>query len=117
MIMEHKFTVQDKKYGKATFVIVDVGGQRELRERWSNALHSFSAIIFLTAVSEYDQTLRESSETVSFLWKIWDLNLEFDLIELPQLKNLPKSLEKPKKCLKALKFEFFKINSNLFSNF
>lgn len=65
--MEHKFPVEDKKYGKATFVIVDVGGQRDLRERWTNALHSFSSIIFLTAVSEYDQTLRENSEIVSVL--------------------------------------------------
>lgn len=41
------------------FVMVDVGGQRSERRKWLHCFDNVKAILFLVAISEYDQVLME----------------------------------------------------------
>lgn len=45
----------------------DVGGQRSERKKWIHCFESVTAIIFLVAISEYDQTLIEDESVVCSL--------------------------------------------------
>ncbi|XP_013108601.1 guanine nucleotide-binding protein subunit alpha-11 [Stomoxys calcitrans] len=56
-LVEYKFKIQN-----VDFLMVDVGGQRSERKRWLNCFDKVQAIIFLTAISEYDQVLMESDQ-------------------------------------------------------
>ncbi len=44
--------------------MVDVGGQRSERRKWIHCFESVTSIIFLVALSEYDQVLFESKDEV-----------------------------------------------------
>lgn len=44
--------------------MVDVGGQRSERRKWIHCFDNVTSIIFLAAVSEYDQVLYESKNDV-----------------------------------------------------
>lgn len=46
--------------------MVDVGGQRSERRKWIHCFENVTSIIFLVALSEYDQILFESENEVSF---------------------------------------------------
>jgi len=52
-----EFTVSDTK-----FMVVDVGGQRSERRKWLHCFDNVLAIIFLTAIDEYDMFLEEENE-------------------------------------------------------
>ena len=39
--------------------IIDVGGQRSERKKWVHCFQDVTAILFIAAISEYDQTLYE----------------------------------------------------------
>jgi hypothetical protein len=39
------------------FVIIDVGGQRNERKKWIHCFDSVNAVIFVAALSEYDQVI------------------------------------------------------------
>jgi hypothetical protein len=43
--------------------MVDVGGQRNERRKWIHCFEDVTAIIFVAALSEYDQVLEEDNET------------------------------------------------------
>jgi hypothetical protein len=45
----------------ATFEIIDVGGQRNERKKWIHCFEDVNAIIYVAALSEYDQVLFEDS--------------------------------------------------------
>ncbi|KAI6190423.1 Guanine nucleotide binding protein (G-protein) domain containing protein [Aphelenchoides bicaudatus] len=45
------------------FSIVDVGGQRSERRKWLHVFDDTNAIIYVCAISEYDQRLREDNKT------------------------------------------------------
>jgi len=45
--------------------MVDVGGQRSEIRKWIHCFENVNLIIFLVAISEYDQTLFESDHEVS----------------------------------------------------
>ncbi|KAL1921274.1 uncharacterized protein VTP21DRAFT_10990 [Calcarisporiella thermophila] len=45
--------------GELTYRMFDVGGQRSERKKWIHCFENVTAIIFLVAISEYDQVLRE----------------------------------------------------------
>lgn len=42
--------------------VLDVGGQRNERKKWIHQFDDVTAIIFVVAISEYDQTLFEDEE-------------------------------------------------------
>ncbi|PIO77472.1 g-protein alpha subunit [Teladorsagia circumcincta] len=52
---------------KVHFRVFDVGGQRSERKKWIHCFENVNAIIFIAAVSEYDEVLFED-ETTKFLW-------------------------------------------------
>ena len=45
--------------------MVDVGGQRSERRKWIHCFENVTSIMFLVALSEYDQVLVESANEVS----------------------------------------------------
>eukprot|EP00124_Ichthyophonus_hoferi_P004317 Ihof_evm1s461 gene=Ihof_evmTU1s461 len=55
-ILESKFHV-----GHMIFHMFDVGGQRSERRKWLVCFGDVTAVIFLVAISSYDQSLREDS--------------------------------------------------------
>uniref|UniRef100_A0A914C141 Uncharacterized protein n=1 Tax=Acrobeloides nanus TaxID=290746 RepID=A0A914C141_9BILA len=46
-----------------TFRVIDVGGQRSERKKWIHCFNHVNAIIFITAISEYDEVLAEDNTT------------------------------------------------------
>ena len=48
----------------AFFRMVDVGGQRSERRKWIHCFENVTSIIFLVALSEYDQILFEADSEV-----------------------------------------------------
>lgn len=44
--------------------MVDVGGQRSERRKWIHCFEKVTSIMFLVALSEYDQVLVESANEV-----------------------------------------------------
>lgn len=68
-------------YNNVNFELVDVGGQRDQRAKWIEALSDgVTAVIFLTDVSAYDMVLAEDQttnrlrESVSLLGQVWTKN-------------------------------------------
>ena len=61
-INEYPFTIHN-----VTFRMIDVGGQRSERRKWIHCFENVTSVMFLVAISEYDQTLRdeEAGEDVS----------------------------------------------------
>uniref|UniRef100_A0A914W1P7 Uncharacterized protein n=1 Tax=Plectus sambesii TaxID=2011161 RepID=A0A914W1P7_9BILA len=57
-IVETAFTTQ-----KTMFRVFDVGGQRSERRKWIHCFDNVNAIIFICAVSEFNQKLMENDET------------------------------------------------------
>ena len=52
--METIFTI-----GDLTYRVFDIGGQRSERQKWIHCFKDVTAILFLVAISEYDQLLFE----------------------------------------------------------
>jgi len=55
-IHEQTFVINDVE-----FVVVDVGGQRNERKKWIHCFEDVTAVIFLAALSAYDQVLMEKN--------------------------------------------------------
>lgn len=53
--------------------MVDVGGQRSERRKWIHCFENVTSIIFLVALSEYDQILFESENEVSIAMLFFSL--------------------------------------------
>ncbi|CAN0405299.1 unnamed protein product, partial [Discosporangium mesarthrocarpum] len=47
----------------STFEMYDVGGQRNERKKWIHCFDDVTAVIFVAALSEYDQCLFEDANT------------------------------------------------------
>ncbi|KAK9704366.1 guanine nucleotide-binding protein subunit alpha [Basidiobolus ranarum] len=47
------------RIGDLTYRMLDVGGQRSERKKWIHCFENVTAIVFMVAISEYDQTLIE----------------------------------------------------------
>ena len=60
-IKEYMFSL---KHGgnKYSFRMMDVGGQKNERRKWIHAFERVNAVIFLTAISEFDQLMEEDPE-------------------------------------------------------
>jgi len=57
-IIETEFFV-----GKTRFTLVDVGGQRSERRKWLNCFSDVTAVVFVVAMSAFDQKLYEDETT------------------------------------------------------
>jgi GTPase SAR1 family protein len=57
-IIETPFTIENSR-----FLMVDVGGQRSERKKWMHCFQGVTAVIFVTALSEYDLKLYEDDTT------------------------------------------------------
>jgi GTPase SAR1 family protein len=51
------------EYENISFTLVDVGGQRSERKKWLHCFSTVSAVIYLTAINEYDMLLEEDANT------------------------------------------------------
>lgn len=51
--------------GSLTYRMFDVGGQRSERKKWIHCFENVTALLFLVAVSGYDQCLVEDKDAVS----------------------------------------------------
>jgi hypothetical protein len=66
--------------------MVDVGGQRSERRKWIHCFENVTSIIFLVALSEYDQILFESENEVSLLLVlVWILISKTDHVSLDSI--------------------------------
>jgi hypothetical protein len=73
--------------------MVDVGGQRSQRRKWIHCFEDVTSLIFIVAISEYDQVLLESGTTVRCVWMSGWLGLPFSqsgaFVALPSLTSAP----------------------------
>ena len=67
------------------FMMVDVGGQRGERRKWISSFENVQSVIFLTAISEYDQVLAETEDDDNRLLE--SLQLFETIIRYPWFKN------------------------------
>lgn len=56
-ILEHRFEVD-----RTTFRMIDVSGQRGERRKWINCMDRVTSVVFLAALSEYDQVVEEAQD-------------------------------------------------------
>ena len=54
-----------------TYKVFDVGGQRSERRKWIHCFENLTAVIFMVAMSEYDQVLREDDSVVCHPYVLW----------------------------------------------
>jgi guanine nucleotide-binding protein subunit alpha len=59
--------------GQLTYRMFDVGGQRSERKKWIHCFENVSCLLFLVAISGYDQCLVEDKDGVgslvfAFVW-------------------------------------------------
>lgn len=58
------FSILHPPHLHPAFRMVDVGGQRSERRKWIHCFENVTSIMFLVALSEYDQVLVESDNEV-----------------------------------------------------
>ncbi len=80
-ITETAFTLED-----VNFRMIDVGGQRNERRKWIHCFSGVTALIFMTAVDEYDMVLTED-ETVKRMHE--SLMLFDDLVNSEWFRDVP----------------------------
>lgn len=51
----------------------DVGGQRSERKKWMHCFENVTAVVFLAAISEYDQVLVEDETVVCIISYFWSM--------------------------------------------
>jgi len=61
-VVESNFALR-RKGMTLNFKIVDVGGQRSERRKWIHCFEDVDAILFVTAISEYNEVLMEDGKT------------------------------------------------------
>ena len=59
--LTHLLSAQEYIIDGAKFVMYDVGGQRNERKKWIHCFDEVTAVIFVAAISEYDQVLYEDN--------------------------------------------------------
>ena len=63
-VVEHSFTFDEGTGKEMTLVFVDVAGQRNKRKKWIDQFDNVTAVIFLVAVSEYNQVISLFDKTL-----------------------------------------------------
>lgn len=79
------------------FRMVDVGGQRSERRKWIHCFENVTSIIFLVALSEYDQILFESENEVCIFNILASINLVIN-----NIINLQNRMEESKALFKTI---------------
>jgi GTPase SAR1 family protein len=74
-------------YEGVKFLMVDVGGQRSERRKWLHCFNNITAVIFLTAVDEYDGKVLEEDNHTNRLFD--SLSLFEKLSESSWFENVP----------------------------
>lgn len=69
--------------------MVDVGGQRSERRKWIHCFENVTSIMFLVALSEYDQVLVESDNEVGNAAALIDRSLIIRVYSLHRLMDTP----------------------------
>lgn len=64
-------TEQQFDLGHFRYLMIDVGGQRSERKKWIHCFEGVQTLLFLVALSGYDQCLVEDQSAVSFLLIDW----------------------------------------------
>lgn len=72
--------------GDLTYRMFDVGGQRSERKKWIHCFENVTAIIFLVAISEYDQVLIEDETVVSNSFFVFASQIAFYIFKLTNMK-------------------------------
>lgn len=76
--------------------MVDVGGQRSERRKWIHCFENVTSIMFLVALSEYDQVLVESDNEVSLFIALSTVQSMMVLLEdMVLLKSTAATLAPP----------------------
>lgn len=65
-------TEQQFDLGYFKYLMVDVGGQRSERKKWIHCFEGVQTLLFLAALSGYDQCLVEDQTAVSASQSLWD---------------------------------------------
>eukprot|EP00732_Lithocolla_globosa_P005834 Lithocolla_globosa_v1_NODE_6329_length_1103_cov_7.305344.p1 type:complete len:345 gc:universal NODE_6329_length_1103_cov_7.305344:1041-7(-) len=99
--------------GGKTFHVFDVGGQRSERRKWMHHFSDVHSVLFVTSLSEYNQTLREDENTNRTTESI---KLFKETINNEHFKNTPVMLFLNKKDLFEEKLSKYPL-SDLFSEF
>lgn len=109
-VVKEKFKVQD-----AIYEMYDVGGQRNERRKWIHCFDNVSAVIFVAALSEYDQCLYENSDVNRMAEA---LELFAEVCNMPYFENTSIILFMNKKDLFEEKIKVCNISSvSQFSDF
>jgi len=102
-VIENTFIINDKP-----FKMFDVGGQRGLRKRWISVFDNVTAVIFVAAISEYDQVIVEDEKTNRV---IEALNLFEEIATSPYFKETSMILFLNKRDLFQEKVKVVKIKN------
>lgn len=62
-IIEHEFQITGSGPARGKIIMIDVGGQRNERRKWIHCFEDVMLLMFLTAVSEFDQVCEEDEVT------------------------------------------------------
>jgi GTPase SAR1 family protein len=93
------------------FEVHDVGGQRSERKKWVNSFPNVNAVIFVAALSEYDQTLAEAKRHNRMMEA---LNLFESVVKNVHFENTPIMLFLNKKDIFAEKIMYSNITDSPF---
>jgi len=102
-VIENTFIINDKP-----FKMFDVGGQRGLRKRWISVFDNVTAVIFVAAISEYDQVIVEDEKTNRV---VEALTLFAEIASSPYFKETSMILFLNKRDLFQEKVKLVKISS------
>jgi GTPase SAR1 family protein len=80
-ILEYSFSIDSQ-----LFKLLDVAGQRSERKKWIPYFSNATGVIFVAAISEYDQVLNEDMKTNRLLESIY---LFTEIINNPYFINTP----------------------------
>lgn len=104
-ITENTFEIEKRK-----FKMVDVGGQRNERRKWIHAFDAVTCVIFVVALSEYDQVLAEIEDQnrMKESFKLFD-----DICNQRFFKDKPVMIFFNKSDIFAHKINDLKVNINV----